>query len=192
MNFKKISGILGKVLSVSIVVVEILVILMLVVSKIQGNTPTLFGYQMYFIQTGSMEPELMIGDVIISKKYDGEILSAGKDGDIITYLGKEGAYKDKLITHRVVELTEDGIIAQGDANNSTDPMINSDDVKAVMVYKTVIIDKLYKITSTWWGFLFLIILPMGAMIVSEGVSLIKEIKNERKEASENEHTDKEE
>ena len=192
MNFKKILGVLGKVLSISAVVIEVLIIVMLVAAKIQGNTPTLFGYQMYFIQTGSMEPELMVGDVIISKRYSGEELRAGVDGDIITYVGREGSFSGKTVTHRVVKVTENGIYVQGDANNTPDPMITNDDVKAVMVYKTVIIDKFYKITSTWWGFVLLIILPMSAMLVSEGISLVKEIKNERKEASENEHTDKEE
>ncbi len=191
MKAKKVFSTLGKILSITFVVFEIVIIFFLVSSKIQGETPSLFGYQIYFIQTGSMEPYLEIGDVIISKKYDGGELSAGKDGDIVTYLGKEDTYKGKLITHRVIEIDADEIIAQGDANNTRDPAITKDDIKSVMVYKTVIIDKFYKITSTVWGFLLVIVIPLIAIMASEVVSIVKEIKEGKKEADENENSDEE-
>ena len=191
MRAKKALSALGKVASIVIVALEVIIIFFLVISRIQGDVPSLFGYQMYFIQTGSMEPYLEIGDVIISKKYDGEELSAGKNGDVITYIGKTGEYKDKLITHRVSEIDGDNVIAQGDANNTQDPSITKDDVKAVMVYKTVVIDKLYKITSTVWGFLLLIVAPMIIIMVTEGISIVKEIKNGEKEADENEGSEEE-
>ena len=191
MRAKKALSALGKVASIVIVALEVIIIFFLVISRIQGDVPSLFGYQMYFIQTGSMEPYLEIGDVIISKKYDGEELSAGKNGDVITYIGKTGEYKDKLITHRVSEIDGDNVIAQGDANNTQDPSITKDDVKAVMVYKTVVIDKLYKITSTVWGFLLLIVAPMIIIMVTEVISIVKEIKNGEKEADENEGSEEE-
>ena len=189
MKAKKVFSTFGKILSITFVVFEIVIIFFLVSSKMQGETPSLFGYQIYFIQTGSMEPYLEIGDVIVSKKYGGEELSAGKDGDVITYLGKEDTYKGKLITHRVIEIDGDEIIAQGDANNTRDPAITKDDIKAVMVYKTVIIDKFYKITSTVWGFLLLIVTPMLTIMVTEVVSIVKEIREGKKEAEEDENSE---
>ena len=84
---KKTFSIAGRVLSIMLVVLEVLIIIFLVISKVQGTPPTLFGYQMYFIRTGSMSPYLEPGDVIISKKYDGGELIAGKDGDVVIWNG---------------------------------------------------------------------------------------------------------
>lgn len=186
---KKALKIVGRVLSIALIVIEVLIIIFLVVSKVQGDTPTLFGYQMYFIRTGSMEPYLEPGDVIISKKYDGGELVSGENGDVVTYRGSIGN-RAELITHRVIEVDGDEIITQGDANNIADSPITKNEIEAVMVYKTVVIDKIYKVISTTWGFWLLIFMPIAILIISEIVSLAKELKKEKDEvAEENENED---
>lgn len=186
---KKALKIVGRVLSIALIVIEVLIIIFLVISKVQGDTPTLFGYQMYFIRTGSMEPYLEPGDVIISKKYDGRELVSGKNGDVVTYRGSIGN-RAELITHRVIEVDGDEIITQGDANNIADSPITKNEIEAVMVYKTVVIDKIYKVISTTWGFWLLIFAPIAILIISEIVSLAKELKKEKDEvAEENENED---
>ena len=186
---KKALKIVGRVLSIALIVIEVLIIIFLVVSKVQGDTPTLFGYQMYFIRTGSMEPYLEPGDVIISKKYDGRELVSGENGDVVTYRGSIGN-RAELITHRVIEVDGDEIITQGDANNVADSPITKNEIEAVMVYKTVVIDKIYKVISTTWGFWLLIFMPIAILIISEIVSLAKELKKEKDEvAEENENED---
>lgn len=186
---KKALKIVGRVLSIALIVIEVLIIIFLVVSKVQGDTPTLFGYQMYFIRTGSMEPYLEPGDVIISKKYDGRELVSGENGDVVTYRGSIGN-RAELITHRVIEVDGDEIITQGDANNVADSPITKNEIEAVMVHKTVVIDKIYKVISTTWGFWLLIFMPIAILIISEIVSLAKELKKEKDEvAEENENED---
>lgn len=186
---KKALKIVGRVLSIALILIEVLIIIFLVVSKVQGDTPTLFGYQMYFIRTGSMEPYLEPGDVIISKKYDGRELVSGENGDVVTYRGSIGN-RAELITHRVIEVDGDEIITQGDANNIADSPITKNEIEAVMVYKTVVIDKIYKVISTTWGFWLLIFMPIAILIISEIVSLAKELKKEKDEvAEENENED---
>ena len=186
---KKALKIVGRVLSIALIVIEVLIIIFLVVSKVQGDTPTLFGYQMYFIRTGRMEPYLEPGDVIISKKYDGRELVSGENGDVVTYRGSIGN-RAELITHRVIEVDGDEIITQGDANNIADSPITKNEIEAVMVYKTVVIDKIYKVISTTWGFWLLIFMPIAILIISEIVSLAKELKKEKDEvAEENENED---
>ena len=51
---KKVFKGIGKALSIALIVFGVILIIFLVVSKVQGNPPTLFGHQMYFIRTGSM------------------------------------------------------------------------------------------------------------------------------------------
>lgn len=176
---------IGRALSIVLIVFEVLIIVFLVVSKVQGNPPTLFGHQMYFIRTGSMSPYLEPGDVIISKKYDGGELVAGNDGDVVTYYGDVNGNVE-MITHRVVEIDGEKIVTKGDFNNTVDSPITKNDIEAVMVYKTVVIDKIYMIISSTWGFWLLIFTPIALLIVSEIVSLVKELKREKEEADENE------
>ena len=184
-NTKKAFSVIGRVLSIALIVFEVIVIIFLVISKVQGTPPTLFGYQMYFIRTGSMSPYLEPGDVIISKKYEGGELIAGKDGDVVTYYGDMNGNVE-LITHRVVKVDGDKITTQGDFNNVADSPITKDDIEAVMVHKTVVIDKIYKIISTTWGFWLFIFTPIASLIVAEIVSLVKELKKEKEVADENE------
>ena len=182
---KKVLGAIGRVFSIALIVLEVIIIIFLVISKAQGTPPTLFGHQMYFIRTGSMSPYLEPGDVIISKKYDGGELIAGKDGDVVTFYGNMNGNVE-LITHRVIEVDGDTVITQGDFNNIADNPITKDDIEAVMVHKAVVIDKIYKIISTTWGFWLFIFTPIALLIVAEIVSLVKELKKEKEVADENE------
>lgn len=79
------------------------------------NYPKIFGYSHAIVLTGSMEPTIKAGDLIIFKEqpeYD--------VGDIITY-GLQGT----CVTHRVIEKSDDGFVTQGDANNTPDKKIIS-------------------------------------------------------------------
>ena len=74
------------------------------------NYPRIFGYSHAIVLTGSMEPTIKVGDLIVFKKqaeYD--------VGDIITF-GSRGT----CVTHRIIDKTESGFITQGDANNAPD------------------------------------------------------------------------
>lgn len=73
--------------------------------------PTIFGYSLAVIASGSMEPALAVDDVILNHAQD-----SYQVGDVVTY--EHGA---SLTTHRIVEITDDGYITQGDANNAPDP-----------------------------------------------------------------------
>ena len=171
--------------SIMIVIIEIMLILVLILTKISGGVPSFFGHSVYVIVSPSMTPELEVGDMIISKKYDGGELEVG---DIVEYVGKSGEMKDKIITHKIVSIDGEGdnrtIITKGTANTEADPPIAPSDILSVMTYKTVVIDKVYGVISTRAGFICLVILPMAAMIVSEIVDLLLQIKKEKEGGSE--------
>lgn len=79
----------------------------------------------YVIVSGSMEPELPVGSVCLvdCQQKEPEV------GDIISYKAK-----DTIITHRVIEETDDGYITKGDSNSVADPGI----VKPKQIFGTVI------------------------------------------------------
>lgn len=102
--------------------------------KLNGQTPSLFGYQMYVVETGSMIPTLPIGSSILVRQLGAE--DTLRVGDVITY-----THGDAAITHRVVEAVtgEDGVTryhTKGDnPENSVDPwLVERSDVRGVMIW----------------------------------------------------------
>ena len=83
-----------------------------------------FGYSVFEVQTGSMNPTISPSDVIIVKSNKNPNVN-----DIVTYK------KDNdFITHRVVEKSGNNYITKGDANNARDGAITSDDIIGKVVH----------------------------------------------------------
>jgi len=72
--------------------------------------PLVFGYGNAVIVTGSMEPTIRIGDIIIIHSQNEYEIN-----DIVTYHGTNNP-----VTHRINEITQTGYITRGDANNASD------------------------------------------------------------------------
>ena len=71
--------------------------------------PDYFGYTLFEVVSGSMEPTLYINDVVLVKIQKEKI----EKDDIITFM-----YNNDFITHRVLLVDGDTITVKGD-NNST-------------------------------------------------------------------------
>ena len=77
-----------------------------------------FGYTIFEVASGSMAPTINVGDIVVVK-----LTKDINNNDIITY--KENDY---FITHRVIKIDDDKIIAKGDYNDSIDKDVNLNDV----------------------------------------------------------------
>ena len=77
-----------------------------------------FGYRLFVVLTGSMEPAIKTGDVVVIKDANSNELQVG---DIITYSLKN---TNQTVTHRIQEVVKkDGKIyykTKGDNNNGSD------------------------------------------------------------------------
>lgn len=79
-----------------------------------NRTPSFFGIKTYVIISGSMEPNINIGDIVIVKE-EKEL----QVGDVISY--RKG---QSVITHRIVNITEQKEYkTKGDNNNAEDSEI---------------------------------------------------------------------
>lgn len=87
------------------------------------DVPMIGGYSALIVLTGSMEPTIKAGEVIVIHEEDEYEI-----GDILTY--REG---NILVTHRIIDKTETTYTTRGDANNTNDPAIS----KKTAVGKTV-------------------------------------------------------
>lgn len=88
-----------------------------------------FGYSIFSVATGSMEPVIKQNDVILVKKQD-----EYKTDDIITFKS-DNAY----VTHRIINIIGDSIVTKGDANNAKDVAITQNDIvgKVVKIYSNL-------------------------------------------------------
>ena len=167
---KKIANVITTVL----LIVLVLLVLAMFAMRLTGRTPSIFGYQVYRVSSDSMEPELMIGDVILVRSVPADEI---KKGDIITYNSLQGETRGRSITHRVVsepEITGDRYFYQtkGDVPGATpDPQITYDQVEGKFICKIPVIDKLYSFFLTPYG-LISIIAVIVIMFGYEMISLM--------------------
>ncbi|MDO5556735.1 MAG: signal peptidase I [Clostridia bacterium] len=101
-----------KILSLIIAVLLILFVASALYKKVVlKKNIKFFNMGVFLVNSGSMQPELFMGDAILIKKYDDYQI-----GDIITY-----KINDKyFITHRIIEKQGDLYITKGDFNNAKD------------------------------------------------------------------------
>ena len=86
------------------------------VSKGKQKLPTVLGFTGVTVISGSMEPEISVGDYVIIKKPRKEDI---QKGTIITF-EQDGV----LVTHRVESVVNDGVYStKGDANNTVDSQL---------------------------------------------------------------------
>ena len=98
------------------VVLFVILIFFILLNILSMNNKSLFGFRIYRVISGSMQPALQIGDVIIIKKANNYA-----EKDIITY--DNGL---TTITHRIKFINGDEIITEGDANDAPDKPITKD------------------------------------------------------------------
>lgn len=72
----------------------------------------LYGLKPYVVLSGSMEPELPVGSVILTTTHPDRIGTQ----DVITYRAGQ-----QLVTHRVSRIEGESLFTKGDANPSEDP-----------------------------------------------------------------------
>jgi signal peptidase len=139
--------------------------------------------QGYVVLSGSMEPVMSPGDVII---VDSVGVEAIQEGDIITYT--QGDERTPT-THRVIEIVErDGGVAfrtKGDANGSPDSQLVSPDqvegeVMTIGGYLLVIpyIGYVIQFMQTTPGFVALFVVPLVLLVVSELWNIVKSSKSD--------------
>ena len=190
-KFKKISGIIGTIL----IVVLIAVVIVMFDARMSGEAPSIFGYQIYRVSSESMEPELMVGDVILAKEVDPQEI---QKGDIVTYKGEKGTFDGKLITHKVIEDPE---YVNGEYVFQTagiyegalpDPEWGEDQLLGRYVKKLPFIDKIYNFFVTPYGLITFILVIM-VLFGYEMIALILSYKDEDEyeESDEDDESDEE-
>ena len=160
---KKIaSTIINVILVVAIIMAAVSTYMAFVSSSGQG-TPSIFGLQMYSIQTDSMFPTLKPGDLIFSTQV--KDTSTLQVGDIITYWTVIDGQR-ALNTHRIHAIYDMGdgkplFATKGDNNTSADPLnVQSGNIVGKYSGKIDGVGKFIDYLQTPEGFLVVVVIPV--------------------------------
>ncbi len=164
----KITKIIQKLFTVVIFAVVFFVVVSML--PIPGN------YRLLIVQSGSMEPAVKTGSVVAVKPEE-----SYKAGDVITFGGKE---KDKTTTHRIVDLEvvtgKTYFITKGDANNAEDTSkVSEDKIIGKVLASVPYAGYLLAAAKEPAGFVLLVIVPCGIVILEEIGKIWKEIKKKK-------------
>ncbi|MBR2914483.1 MAG: signal peptidase I [Clostridia bacterium] len=105
-----------------LLVASVFVCLFVVIQVLSNGYVSIGGYSFFKVVTGSMEPEIPVGALILSKETKMNDIEVG---EVVCFRSKSPDMFGKIITHRVIEIVnaEDNtlqFITKGDANLSLD------------------------------------------------------------------------
>ena len=156
-------------------VAAVLLLVLVVAPFVVTGVPSVVGAEESFVVlSGSMnaEPEPIVqpGDVVIVGGVDPVDI---EEQDIITFT--TGA--EEPVTHRVVNVTErNGQVAfrtKGDANEDADPqLVGPDQVIGRVMFVIPLIGHVVNFANTTQGFVLLVLLPIGLLVLSEAWNLV--------------------
>lgn len=118
----------------SLLLTVLLAALLVLVSAVTV-VPRMIGAVPLTVLTGSMQPSLDPGDLVVVRPTDTKSIVVG---DVVTF--QPVSNDPALVTHRVIEVRRDaagavsGFVTQGDANSASDDPIVPDQVMGRVVY----------------------------------------------------------
>ncbi|KGP74124.1 signal peptidase [Pontibacillus yanchengensis Y32] len=178
MTWKKSLSMLGSGLNILLFLVMVCMIFIVISSRASGGEPSVFGYQLKTVLSGSMEPTFKTGSIIaITPLEEAEKQSLAK-GDIITYLKDD----ETLVTHRIVEASETGnsmtYQTKGDNNEAPDgePVLAQNVVGEYADFTIPYAGYVMQYANSKAGSIALMIIPGLLLLIYAGYSIWQGIK----------------
>ncbi len=153
----------GQVLSTVILILCTLLCFAVVLQTALNQNSSVFGFRLFYVVTGSMEPTLPVDSLLLVQEQDDYQV-----GDIITYYAKDGEIAGQPNTHRIIEKNVvDGVVqytTRGDANPIPDPQpVLPEQIigKMCICFGAMeFIGTVLEMLSTPGGFFVIILLPL--------------------------------
>lgn len=191
---KIVNKIVSIFLTVFVVIMFVIALSSVITSKTNYGVPRIGPYSVLVVKTDSMEPTLMTNTGIIIEKVDIANLKPKSDtyeGDIVTYYRRRD---NAIITHRLIDIqyNESGNIyvffgdninassCNGVCDASQKDYISGKYILGKVVSHSDALVHFYLFVTNRITQVFIVIIPVGYLIISAIVSKIKE----KKEGSE--------
>ncbi|MBS4171683.1 signal peptidase I [Bacillus sp. FJAT-49736] len=156
---KKTIKSMGNIIITLLIILSISALISIVQSKKDpGRTPSILGYKVMNVLSGSMEPSLKPGDVIVVKPIDpGKV----KVNDVISYKNS----RNHFVTHRVIEIVNKDekrfFQTKGDANNIKDEgLVSSEQLGGSLLFHIPKVGYLANFLTSSLGYIVLITIPL--------------------------------
>jgi signal peptidase len=98
---KQVTKLLGRIVFLAVLSLLVYALIMIQTVKSRGETPQILGYYLFSVESGSMEPTLNVGSIIVSRAV--RTPEALEKNDIVTFKTHAGA----VVTHRIIEVRTD-------------------------------------------------------------------------------------
>lgn len=162
----KALSVLGIILC--IILIPILVINVTLIVKSYTNAqevPKIGGYAPLIVLTGSMEPEIMSGDLIIVKQIEPKDV---KVKDVVAFFDPDGN-GTSIVTHRIIDIYEENgslyFKTQGDANDAEDRLpVPADDIVGIYITRIVGAGNVAMFMQTTAGLIICVVVPLVLLI----------------------------
>lgn len=182
MNGKRLLKVINYTITTILFVVLLVTMFLVISTKASGGEPSLFGYQIKTVLSGSMEPKIKTGSILSIKEADDS--TSFQKGDVITFRTTE----DILITHRIVEVNGAGqsYITKGDANNAPDnePVSHENIIGSYTGFTIPYVGYVMNFANSKEGTALLLVIPGILLLIYSGVTIwstFRRINHEKKE-----------
>jgi signal peptidase I len=168
--------ILSNLITIILSLTLLFMVFVVISSKAKGGEPSVLGYQLKTVLSGSMEPTFKTGSIIAIKPLQNT--SDLKKGDIITFHLDE----DNLATHRIIEVIHSGnqvmYKTKGDNNKNADldPVVSQNIVAKYSGFTVPFMGYLIEFTKSKKGAALLLILPGLLLLAYSGFTVVKALK----------------
>lgn len=174
-------------ISVVIIAAAIVVLIMALLTK-PGKPPSIGGFTLLRITTGSMVPTYDVDTMILVQETDPSQI---REGDVISFYSSDPMLDGAVNTHRVVRIEKDGgqyvYTTKGDGNNVEDPYdVKSEYLVGKVIWSSVILGKISRLVSNPLIFIPVILVPLAVILLSnffQTISLARKIAKEEEEAA---------
>ena len=171
----KILNIIWNIVYTILFILVVLMLLVVIIQRTSNNNIALGGYRMFNVATESMIPKYEVGDILIAKEISPEEL---KIGDDVAYIGKEGSFNDRIVTHQIIEKNKEDnkyiFLTKGIANDIADPKIGEEQILGKIIYKAKLLSLFGKAIQNIYVFYFIIFIPIVLIIFKQIYRILKD------------------
>lgn len=158
-----------------VLIVISLFVLLTVVMTPADQVPQVMGFSILRVLTGSMEPAIPEGSMLLVQKTDPETL---RSGDVISFFSPDPSLDGALNTHRIQQVVTDGgtlqFVTKGDANFLEDQqMVNEQQVVGKVIFVSPALGKLVRLVSNPLVFGLAILLPLAGMLIANLIQALR-------------------
>lgn len=164
-------------ISVLIILAAVFILLVVVMTK-PGTTPSVGGYMVLRITTGSMEPTYPVDSLIVLKQTSPSQIHKG---DVISFYSSDPALAGAVNTHRVVSVEKEEdqyrYVTKGDANNVVDQYdVAGSDLLGRVVGSSLLLGKAVRLLSNPLVFVPIILIPLAVILIGNLVRTVASAK----------------